>query len=105
MASNLNAMAESRASRPLRALVTRNPLRVRPVSSISRMERSSSAIRICGCWDISCLRAGNPQGESGAPPDFAPNGDGAVVEFRDFANQREAEAGTGNSGVLHAGNA
>ncbi len=25
------------------------------------------------------------------------------MKFRDFANQREAEAGTGNAGILHAG--
>src|ERR1035438_2774330 len=51
-ASNWPLETASSASRPVRAEVTRNPLRVSPVSSISRMERSSSATRMWGCRDI-----------------------------------------------------
>src|SRR5690242_15318366 len=47
-ASKLEERAASRASRPVRAHVTRKPLSVSPVSRVNRIERSSSATRICG---------------------------------------------------------
>src|ERR1035437_10086456 len=55
--------------------------------------------------DMLLLLAGNPQGEGGTLIDFAPDSDRAVMQFGDFANQRQAETGARHTGVLHARNA
>src|ERR1035441_8833643 len=57
------------------------------------------------------LIAGNPQGEGGTlvdfalDADFAPHRNRAVMKFRDFAHQRQAEPGAWHIRVLHARNA
>src|ERR1043166_1977442 len=113
MASNWPVDAASRASRPVRTAVTRKPLRVRPVSSIRRIDRSSSATRMWGWVDIGILvlgfcsgweaRAGrNPDGKSRALVQLAFQGDRAAMQLGDFANQRQAQAGAGRAGILYA---
>src|SRR5438552_16128941 len=55
-ASKDEVRAASNASRPERTHVTRKPLCVSPVSSIKRIECSSSATRMWGGLDISCTQ-------------------------------------------------
>src|SRR6185369_6900162 len=43
----------------------------------------------------------NSQGEGGALVDFASYGDRAAVQFGDFANQGEAETGSGRACILN----
>ncbi len=85
----------SRASRPVRALFTLNPLSVRPVSSIMRIEGSSSATRIRGgCFsllpvsairlDLLAARIAECESGSRARPTRNPNR--SAVQLGDFTD-------------------
>src|ERR1700694_2113035 len=48
------------------------------------------------------LRAWDTQGEGGAGVRFAPDVDASAMQLRDFAHEREAQAGTGDAGILYS---
>src|ERR1700721_3105900 len=101
----------SSAFEPVGTEVTRKPFSFRPASSIRRMERSSSATKMCEdmpgkAFSIMIhFSERNPKLEYGTGTHHTTNRNRSAVQFGDLPHKGQAKARTGNIHVFNSGNA